>query len=36
MLDRSLPLIEMQETEDDWKDNTVEPVISEEQKLNKE
>jgi tRNA-dihydrouridine synthase B len=30
MLDRSQPLIDMQENDDDWKDNTEEPIISEE------
>ena len=33
MLDRAQSLIDMQENDDDWKDNTVEPIISEEQKL---
>jgi hypothetical protein len=32
MLDRSQPLIDMPETDEDWKDNTVEPKLSEDQK----
>jgi hypothetical protein len=36
MLDRSQPLIDMQENDEDWKENTVEPMITEEYKLQKE
>jgi hypothetical protein len=30
MLDRTQPLIDMQENDEDWKENTVEPMITEE------
>jgi tRNA-dihydrouridine synthase 2 len=37
LLDRSTPLLaDFTESEDDWKDNIVEPVLTAEQKLNKE
>jgi tRNA-dihydrouridine synthase len=32
MLDRTQPLIDLPETDEDWKDNTVEPKLSEDQK----
>ncbi len=36
MLDKSQPIIDMPETDEDWKVNTVEPVLSEDQQTQKD